>query len=137
VGDSNATRFEFMEAGPANIPEFGTIKDRDGFKGLLEMDAYQHVKDGTAYPSVMLTTGLTDPRVAPWEAMKMSARLQAATSSGRPVIVRVETDAGHGLGSTRKQRDDESADTYAFILSQVGDPRFRAKGPAAGRRRTR
>ena len=135
VGDSNATRFEFMEAGPANIPEFGTIKDRDGFKGLLEMDAYQHVRDGTAYPAVMLTTGMTDPRVAPWEAMKMTARLQAATSSGRPVILRVETDAGHGLGSTRKQRDDESADTYAYILSQVGDPRFRIAGAAAARPR--
>ncbi|THD74376.1 MAG: S9 family peptidase [Phenylobacterium sp.] len=140
VGDSNATRFEFMEAGPANIPEFGTIKDPEGLKGLLEMDAYQHVRDGTPYPAVMLTTGMTDPRVAPWEAMKMSARLQAATSSGKPVILRVETDAGHGLGSTRKQRDDESADTYAFILSQTGDPRFRAgdgRKAAPARRRKR
>ena len=126
VGDSNATRFEFMEAGPANIPEFGTIKEADGFKGLYEMDAYQHVRDGVAYPAVMLTTGMTDPRVAPWEAGKFSARLQTATSSGKPVILRVEMDAGHGLGSTRKQRDDESADTYAFILQQVGDPRFQA-----------
>lgn len=127
VGDSNATRFEFMEAGPANVPEFGTIKDPDGFKGLLEMDACQHVVKGTAYPAVLLTTGLTDPRVAPWEAGKFTARLQAATTSGKPVILRVETDAGHGLGSTRKQRDLESADTYAFILSQTGDPRFAVK----------
>ena len=125
VGDSNATRFEFMEAGPANVPEFGAITDPDGFKGLLEMDAYQHVKDGTHYPAVMLTTGVTDPRVAPWEAGKFSARLQSATASGKPVILRVETDAGHGLGSTRKQRDDETADTYAFILWQTGDPRYR------------
>ncbi|HEX7761901.1 MAG TPA: prolyl oligopeptidase family serine peptidase [Caulobacteraceae bacterium] len=127
VGDSNATRFEFMEAGPANIPEFGSIKDPDGFKGLLEMDAYQHVKTGTAYPAVLLTTGVTDPRVAPWEAGKFTARLQAATASGKPVILRVETDAGHGLGSTRKQRDAESADTYAFILWQTGDGRFAVK----------
>jgi prolyl oligopeptidase len=124
VGDSNATRMETMEAGPANIPEFGTINDPDGFKGLLEMDAYQHVKDGTRYPAVMLTTGVTDPRVASWEPGKFSARLQAATASGKPVILRVETDAGHGLGSTRKQRDDESADTYAFILWQTGDRRY-------------
>jgi prolyl oligopeptidase len=139
VGDSNATRFEFMEAGPANIPEFGTIKDRDGFKGLLQMDAYQHVKDGTAYPAVMLTTGMTDPRVAPWEAMKMTARLQKATSSGKPVILRVETDAGHGLGSTRQQRDVETADTYAFILAETGDARFRAGSarPSRVRRRKR
>jgi prolyl oligopeptidase len=124
VGDSNATRSEFMESGPANIPEFGTITDPDGFKGLLEMDAYQHVKDGTKYPAVMLTTGATDPRVAPWEAGKMAARLQAATASGKPVILRVETDAGHGLGSTRAQRDQESADTYAFILWQTSVPGY-------------
>ena len=124
VGVSNATRAEFSENGPDNVPEFGTIKDPDGFKGLLEMDAYQHVKDGTPYPAVLLTTGANDPRVAPWEAGKMTARLQAATSSKKPVILRVEYDAGHGVGSTRKQRDDETADTYAFILWQTGDPRF-------------
>ena len=71
-----------------------------------------------------MTTGLSDPRVANWEAGKITARLQAASSSGRPVLLRVELDAGHGLGSTRKQVDDEKADTYAFILWQVGDPRF-------------
>jgi prolyl oligopeptidase len=127
VGVSNATRAEFSENGPDNVPEFGTVKDADGFKGLYEMDAYQHVKDGTPYPAVLLTTGANDPRVAPWEAGKMTARLQAATSSRKPVILRVETDAGHGVGSTRKQRDDETADTYAFILWQTGDPRFQPK----------
>ncbi|MFI4977021.1 MAG: prolyl oligopeptidase family serine peptidase [Caulobacterales bacterium] len=124
VGDSNATRMENMEAGPANVPEFGTIQDPEGFKGLLEMDAYQHVRNATRYPAVLLTTGVTDPRVAPWEPGKFAARLQAATASGKPVILRVETDAGHGLGSTRTQRDNEVADTYAFILRQVGDGRF-------------
>jgi len=127
VGDSNATRAQFMESGPANIPEFGDLNDPAGFKGLLEMDAYQHVKDGTAYPAVLLTTGVTDPRVAPWEAGKMAARLQAATASKKPVILRVETDAGHGLGSTRAQRDQESADTYAFILSQMGVDGYAAR----------
>ena len=88
---------------------------------------YQHVKDGVHYPAVMLTTGVNDPRVAPWEAGKFTARLQAASASGKPVILRVETDAGHGIGSTRKQRDDETADTYAFILWQTGDARFQSK----------
>jgi prolyl oligopeptidase len=124
VGDSNALRFEFMEAGPANIPEFGTISDPDGFRGLREMDALSHVKDGVKYPAVLLTTGVNDPRVAPWEPGKFTARLQAATASGKPVILRVELDAGHGIGSTRKQRDDETGDTYAFILWQTGDPRY-------------
>ena len=127
VGDSNAMRSETMESGAGNVPEFGTVKDTAGFKALLEMDAYQHVRDKTHYPAVMLTTGLQDPRVAPWQAGKMTARLQAATSSRRPVIMRVETDAGHGHGSTRAQRDAEAADTYAFILWQTGDPRFQPK----------
>jgi prolyl oligopeptidase len=124
VGATNALRFEFEESGPLNIPEFGSIKDPVGFKALMEMDAVSHVEDGVAYPAVLLTTGLTDPRVANWEAGKMTARLQAATSSRRPVILRVETDAGHGMGSTRKQKDDESADLCAFILWQTGDHRF-------------
>ncbi|HEY2706566.1 MAG TPA: prolyl oligopeptidase family serine peptidase [Caulobacteraceae bacterium] len=128
VGDSNALRAEFMEAGPANVPEFGTIMNPTEFKGLMEMDGLSHVKDGVSYPAVMTTTGVNDPRVAPWEAGKLTARLQAATASGKPVIMRVEMDAGHGLGSTRKQRDDESADTYAYILWQTGDPRFQPKG---------
>jgi prolyl oligopeptidase len=127
VGDSNALRAEFMEAGPANVPEFGTIMNPQDFKGLKEMDALSHVVDGARYPAVLLTTGVNDPRVAPWEAGKFTARLQAASTSGKPVILRVETDAGHGIGSTRKQRDDETADTYAFILWQTGDPKFKPK----------
>jgi prolyl oligopeptidase len=82
-------------------------------------------RTASANPAVMLNTGLTDPRVANWDAFKFAARLQKATSSGKPVILRVETDAGHGFGSTRRQRDLETADTYAFILAQVDDPRFR------------
>ena len=88
------------------------------------MDAYQHVHDGVKYPSVLLTTGLHDPRVAPWEPTKMTARLQAATASDNPVLLRVDTDAGHGIGSTRMQRDIETADIIAFILWRTGDPRF-------------
>ena len=108
VGSSNTLRAEFSPNGPPNIPEFGTVKDEAGFHALYEMDAYQHVKDGVAYPSVLLTTGLNDPRVSSWEPTKMTARLQAATSSKNPIILRVETDAGHGIGSTRAQRDHET-----------------------------
>jgi prolyl oligopeptidase len=124
VGATNTLRFEFEEAGPLNIPEFGTIADPIGFKALQEMDSLSHVKNGVSYPAVLLTTGITDPRVAPWEAGKMAARLQAATSSHKPILLRVETDAGHGVGSTRKQTVDERADTFSFILWQTGDKRF-------------
>jgi prolyl oligopeptidase len=124
VGVSNASRSEFSPNGPPNIPEFGTVTDPVGFKGLYEMDAYLHVKDGTAYPSVLLTTGLNDPRVSSWEPTKMTARLQAATSSKNPVLLRIETDAGHGIGSTLSQRDHQIADILAFLLWRTGDPRY-------------
>jgi prolyl oligopeptidase len=124
VGDSDSMRSELMASGPANIPEFGTVKDPDGFKALFAMDAYQHVKPNTAFPAVLLTTGVNDPRVAPWQAAKMAARLQASTSSGKPVLLRVDYDAGHGMGSTKSQRDEELADEVAFLFWQLGTPEF-------------
>jgi prolyl oligopeptidase len=127
VGVSNATRSEFGPNGAPNITEFGSIKTPDGFKGLLAMDAYQHVQDGTKYPSVMLISGLNDPRVEPWELTKMTARLQAATASTNPILLRVDTDAGHGYGSTRRQRDLETADMMAFILWRTGAAAFQPK----------
>jgi len=127
VGVSNPLRSEFSPNGPPNIPEFGTVTDKDGFKALYEMDSFQHVKDGTKYPSVMLTTGLNDPRVSSWEPTKMTARLQAANGGPNPIILRIDTDAGHGIGSTRGQRDHELADTFAFVLWRTGDPRYQPK----------
>jgi prolyl oligopeptidase len=124
VGVSNPLRSEFSPNGPPNIPEFGTVTEPEGFKALYEMDAYQHVKDGVKYPSVLLTTGLNDPRVSSWEPTKMTARLQAASSSGNPILLRIDPDAGHGIGSTRAQRDRETADIIAFILWRTGDPRY-------------
>ena len=120
VGVSNTLRAEFSQNGPPNVPEFGSVTTADGFKGLYEMDSYQHVKDGTKYPAVLLTTGMTDPRVEPWQAAKMAARVQAATTSGKPVLLRVDFQAGHGIGSTRSQRDEEFGDIFAFILWQAG-----------------
>jgi prolyl oligopeptidase len=124
VGCSNATRMEFTPNGPPNIAEFGTVSDPDGFKGLYAMDAYQHVKDGAAYPGVLLTAGINDPRVDPSQPAKMTARLQAATSSRKPVLLRVDYDAGHGMGSTRGQHDLEYGDEMSFLLWQDGDPDF-------------
>ncbi|MFY7975008.1 MAG: prolyl oligopeptidase family serine peptidase, partial [Rubrivivax sp.] len=100
--------------------EFGTVKERDGFTGLKAMDALFHVKDGTRYPAVLLTVGMTDPRVEAWHGGKMAARLQKANRSANPILLRVSFDAGHGLGSTRSQIDDERADEFAFVLWRAG-----------------
>ncbi|HEY2445806.1 MAG TPA: prolyl oligopeptidase family serine peptidase [Rhizomicrobium sp.] len=120
VGDSNALRAEFETDGAANSLEYGSVKTEDGFKALASVDAVLHVQGGVAYPAVMLTTGMNDPRVAPWQPGKMAAALQAASSSGDPVILRVDFDAGHGFGSTKSQRDAEMADQMAFFYWQIG-----------------
>jgi prolyl oligopeptidase len=127
VGVSNALRGEFSENGPPNIPEFGTVTTEDGFKGLLAMDAMHNVKPGTAYPAVLLTTGINDPRVPSYESAKMAATLQAATTSGRPILLRVDYDAGHGIGSTRVQRNKELADKFAFMFWQMGLKAYQPK----------
>jgi prolyl oligopeptidase len=121
VGDTNPTRDEFAEGGPANIPEFGSVTDPIGFKALYETDPYIHIRDGVAYPAVLAITGANDPRVAPWIVAKFAARLQAATSSGKPVLLRVDYDAGHGnLGASRAQTQALITDEYAFLFSQLG-----------------
>ncbi len=108
-----------MPSGPANIPEFGSVKDPEGFKALFAMDAYHPVVDKTSYPALLLTTGVNDPRVEPWQAAKLAARLQAASSSQKPILLRVDYDAGHGLGSTKGQRNEETADEFAFLFPDI------------------
>jgi len=124
VGDMNMLRAENQPSGPANVPEFGTSSIEDDFKALYEMDSYHHVVDGTAYPAVMLTHGMNDPRVAPWQSAKMAARLQAATTSGKPVLLRLEYESGHGIGSTKTQQIRERADWFVFAMWQFAVPEF-------------
>ena len=129
VGVMNTLRMEAGPNGAVNTPEFGSVRDADGFKALDAMDAYQHVKDGTAYPAVLLITGANDPRVDPWQLFKMTARLQAATSSKNPILLRIDYDAGHGMGSSKTQRDLITADEAALLLSRAA----MATPPAAGK----
>ena len=127
VGMSDSLRVELTPNGPPNISEFGSVKTEQGFHDLYAMGPYFHVRDGVAYPAVLFTTGANDPRVAPWETTKMTARVQAATSSGRPVLLRIDYDAGHGIGSTASQGESLTADSWAFTLWQMGDPEFQPK----------
>jgi len=119
VPAANAIRSEFSVSGPVNIPEFGTIKDEQGFKNLLAMDTIQHVKPGVKYPPIMITTGLNDPRVSSWEPAKLAATLRASGDTN-PVLFRVDEKAGHGIGSTKTQNDELYADVVAFILAHSG-----------------
>ena len=116
VGWSNPLRYVAEPNGYGEEPEWGAIREEKGYRALKAIDSYHAVRDGVKYPAVLLTTGVTDPRVAPFHVAKMTARLQAATASDNPILLRVDYDAGHGIGSTRSQADREAADTYAFLL---------------------
>ena len=124
VGVLDAVRAELTANGVPNIPEFGTVKRENEFRALLAMSSYHQVKDGTAYPAVLLIHGVNDPRVEWWQSAKMAARLQAATSSGKPVLLDLDYDAGHGIGSTKVQRQRQAADYYSFLFWQTGHPEF-------------
>jgi prolyl oligopeptidase len=124
VGISDTLRSETEPNGPPNISEFGTVKTKDGFHGLYGMSSYVHVRDGVQYPAVLFSTGANDPRVAPWQMAKMAARVQAATTSDKPVLLRVDYDAGHGIGSSTSQREALLADLWTFALWQMGDTAF-------------
>lgn len=124
VGVLDALRVETTANGVPNIAEFGSTKTQDGFKALYAMSAYHHVDARAKYPAVLLETGINDPRVDPWQSGKMAASLQAATSSGKPVLLRVDYAAGHGIGSTETQVQEQWADRFSFLLWQLGAPDF-------------
>ncbi len=120
VGTMDTVRSELSANGVTNISEFGTVKKPEEFRALLEMSTYHQIKDGVAYPAVLLVHGMNDPRVDVWQSGKAAARLQAASTSGKPVLLRLDEQAGHGIGSTAQQAFSQRADIYSFLLWQFG-----------------
>ena len=102
------------------IPEYGSAEDPAQFPWLRAYSPYHHVRDGVAYPAVLLATAESDTRVDPMHARKMAARLQAATSSSRPILLRLESRAGHGAGKPLNKVLEELTDTWAFVFSELG-----------------
>ncbi|HEY6098002.1 MAG TPA: prolyl oligopeptidase family serine peptidase [Anaeromyxobacter sp.] len=128
VGIFDMLRVELHPNGAFNVTEFGTVKDPEQFRALRAYSPFHNVKDGTGYPAVLLTAGDSDPRVDAYHARKMAARLQAATASRLPVLLRV-SGSGHGIGSALDEIVEERADMTTFIFHELG-VRFR---PAAAR----
>jgi prolyl oligopeptidase len=104
------------------VPEYGDPESPDDFDWLHAYSPYHHVADGTCYPAQLVTTGEDDSRVDPNHARKFAARMQAATACGsdRPVLVRIETRAGHGQGKPVSKQADELADVLSFLHWQLG-----------------
>ena len=102
------------------IPEYGDPDDPEQFGWLGAYSPYHRVEAGTAYPAVLLATAESDTRVDPMHARKMTALLQAASSSGRPVLLRLEEKAGHGAGKPVSKVLEELVDTWSFVFQELG-----------------
>jgi prolyl oligopeptidase len=120
VGIYDMLRVETFPNGVFNVTEFGTVKEKDQFQALYAYSPYHHVKDGTDYPAVLFLTGANDGRVDPMNSRKMTARLQAATHSDRPIFLRTSSDSGHGIGAALNQRIEQDADVFSFVFDQLG-----------------
>ena len=120
VGIYDMLRVELSSNGAFNIPEFGTVKDHDQFQALHAYSPYHAVEDGVPYPAVLLTTGENDPRVDPMQSRKMTARLQAATGSDAPILLRTNASTGHGADASLDERVAEEVDVLAFLFWQLG-----------------
>jgi len=120
VGIYDMLRSELDPNGQFNVTEFGTIKNPEQFKALYAYSPYHHVPAGVKYPAVLLTTGENDGRVNPAQSRKMAAALQTATGSDYPILFRSNASAGHGIGTSLKDRIAEQADVYSFLFDQLG-----------------
>jgi prolyl oligopeptidase len=120
VGIYDMTRVELDANGAFNITEFGSVRDPQQFKALYDYSPYHHVAKGDAYPAVFMQTGATDGRVNPAHSRKMAAALQSATTSGHPILLSIDSHAGHGIGSSLSSQVNKQADDIAFLFDQLG-----------------
>jgi len=106
------------------IPEYGTSENAEQFKWLYAYSPYHHVKAGTEYPAILFMTADTDTRVDPMHAKKMAALMQAEAKNGashtRPILLRIESKAGHGAGKPVAKQIEEFTDVYSFLFWQLG-----------------
>ena len=101
------------------VPEYGSSDDPAQFKYIYAYSPYHHVKKGGKYPAVLFTTGDSDTRVAPLHARKMTALLQAATGSGKPILLHYDTKAGHAAGAPVSKEIEDFGNEMAFLMWQV------------------
>ena len=117
-------RYQNFQIAKLWIPEYGSADDPKQFDFLYAYSPYHHVKEGVEYPAILFMTADTDTRVDPMHAKKMAALMQAeaknGTSKERPILLRIETKAGHGAGKPVTKQIEEYTDTYSFLFWQLG-----------------
>lgn len=122
VGIYDMLRVERDANGVFNTTEYGSVKDPAQRDALAAYSPYQHVQAGVAYPATLFMTGANDPRVNPYHSRKMVARLQDATSSSAPILLRTSAGTGHGMGSPLHAIIEETIDIDAFLFHELGVP---------------
>jgi prolyl oligopeptidase len=116
VGVMDMLRFHKFTIGWAWVSDYGSPDDPEEFEAIRAYSPYHNIKDGTAYPATLVTTADHDDRVVPAHSFKFAARLQEAQGGDAPVLIRIETKAGHGAGKPTTKRIEEAADTIAFLV---------------------
>jgi prolyl oligopeptidase len=120
VGVLDMLRFRDFTVGRAWESEYGTVDNPEEFKAMLAYSPLQNVKPGVNYPATLVMTGDHDDRVFPAHSFKFAAAMQHADAEGNPLLIRIETRAGHGMGKPLAKSIDETADAFAFILKAFG-----------------
>ena len=122
VGVMDMLRYHLFTVGKGWIPEYGSSDDPEQFANLLSYSPLQNLKDGVEYPATMITTADHDDRVVPAHSFKFAARLQQAQAGDNPVLIRIETKAGHGAGKPIAKVIEEQADLYSFFFYNTNSP---------------
>ena len=123
AGLNNPLRVEDTQGHDVDVLELGTVHIPLQQAAVLSIDPYAQVKDGLAYPAVLLTSAINDSYEPVWQTAKMAARLTVATTSERPIMMRIAFDRSEA-GPTRAERDEEQADDLTFLLWQLGAAGF-------------
>ena len=120
VGVMDMLRFQKFTIGWAWVSDYGSSENSDEFKALYAYSPLHNIKPGTAYPATLVTTADHDDRVWPGHSFKFAATLQAAQSGTAPILIRIETKAGHGAGKPTSKIIEEIADRWAFLVKELG-----------------
>ena len=134
VGVMDMLRFHKFTAGRYWVDDYGSSDDPEEFEALRAYSPYHNIQPGTAYPATLVTTADTDDRVVPGHSFKFAAALQHAHTGDAPVLIRIQTRAGHGGGKPTMMRLEETADLWAFLVDNLGMslPSKRASRAGAG-----
>ncbi len=120
VGVMDMLRFHQFTAGRFWVDDYGSAEDPEEFRALRAYSPYHNLKEGTAYPATLVTTADTDDRVVPAHSFKFAARLQHCHEGQDPVLIRIETRAGHGGGTPVSKQIEETTDEWAFLVETLG-----------------